>query len=326
MDLARISSEWMRALRGKRKQLTLGRRLGYESNIVYRWEAGACYPSAATFFRFAALCGRDPRAALRAFLRDNPPWLDNCPLDNTEGVASFVSALRGVTAIGDLARLAGHSRYQVSRWLAGKTQPTLPEFLSLVHACTGRLLDLIHAFVDPATLPSVRADWQKLCSSREIAYSMPWSHAVLKVLTLKEYRKQPHSDAWVAAQLGMDVSLVGETLAALRDTGQVAWDGRHYVEFSPDVVDTRNNPERARQLKSWWTRTALQRLEANAPGVFAYNLSAVSKEDLKRIEQLWRQTYREMSRIIAESKDPECVVLYAAQLTSLERDVSQSAQ
>lgn len=88
-------------------------------------------------------------------------------------------------------------------------------------------------------------------------------------------------------------------------------------------MDTRNNPERARQLKRWWTRTAPQRLETHPPEVFAYNLSMVSKEDLKRLEQLWRQTYREISRIIAESKEPECVVLYAAQLTPLERHVSQ---
>lgn len=253
-----------------------------------------------------------------AFLRDTPPWLKRSRLNAADGVALFLSEMRGVTSIRDLAERAGFTRYQVSRWLSGKTQPSLPEFLAMVQATTQRLLDFVNAFTAPAELPSLRSEWEIVTASREMAYARPWSHAVLKVLTLKEYGLRPHNDAWVAAQLGVSSSLVADTLSALEHVGQVTWDGHRYLESSPDVVDTRIDPDRARQLKVWWTKTALARLEANAPGVFSYNLSAVSREDLKRLEQLWRQTYREMSRIIAESKQPECVVLYTAQLTALE--------
>jgi hypothetical protein len=51
--------------------------------------------------------------------------------------------------------------------------------------------------------------------------------------------------------------------------------------------------------------------------VLSYNLSAVSRADLQRLEQLQRAYYREMVSIIAESAPAECVVLYAAQLLEL---------
>lgn len=317
MNFEQVASDWVRALRGKRSQLSLSQRLGYQSNILYRWESGGCYPSAATFFRLAAACGRNVRPALQEFLRDTPPWLNRAALTTPDGVTHFLVQMRGATPLGELAARTGFSRYQVSRWLSGKTQPSLPEFLAMVSETTLRLLDFVNAFVDAGQLPSLRSAHGNLLASRELAYAMPWSHAVLKVLTLHTYTSRPHSDAWVAAQLGLPEAQVAQTLAGLSRIGHVRWDGVRFLESSPDVVDTRADPARARQLKTWWTKTALGRLEAGAPGVFAYNVSAVSRADLERLEQLQRQAYREMSRIIAESRDPDCVVLYAAQLTSL---------
>lgn len=48
-----LSRQLLRAVRGRRSQVDLSRRIGYRSNMVYRWEAGECAPSAASFL---ALC------------------------------------------------------------------------------------------------------------------------------------------------------------------------------------------------------------------------------------------------------------------------------
>jgi hypothetical protein len=101
-------------------------------------------------------------------------------------------------------------------------------------------------------------------------------------------------------------------------TGQIRLEGSRYRPAAVQAVDTRSDPERARHLKAYWTQTALERLRAGHPGLFAYNLSAVSRVDLDRLQEMQRAHYREMSRVIAASEAPEQVVLYAAQLLPLE--------
>lgn len=71
------------------------------------------------------------------------------------GVAAFMRELRGKAPIGGLAQLAGLSRYRVSRWLSGATQPSLPEFPCFVEVASRRGLDFIALCADPAQLPSV---------------------------------------------------------------------------------------------------------------------------------------------------------------------------
>jgi len=50
-----LSIELLNALRGRRSQSALSKRLGYRSNIVQRWESGHSLPTAATFLQ---CCGR----------------------------------------------------------------------------------------------------------------------------------------------------------------------------------------------------------------------------------------------------------------------------
>ena len=73
-------------------------------------------------------------------------------------------------------------------------------------------------------------------------------------------------------------------------------------------VDTRADPERARELRAGWAKVGVERLRAGAPGLLSYNLGMVSRADLKRLEQLQRAHYRKLVNIIAESSPAECVV------------------
>jgi hypothetical protein len=195
----------------------------------------------------------------------------------------------------------------------------LPEYLEVIQACSLRLVDFVAGFTDPVEIPAVYAAWQQLREARELAYRLPWTHAVLRALSLDAYLKsERHSDAWVAERIGSSPSEVRHCLDVLARTEQVSYDGTHYREHSPDRVDTRADPQRARELKAWWLQLGLERMRAGQDGLFAYNLFAISARDLKRLEDLQRRYYREMSRMIAESEPIECVVLYTAQLFRLE--------
>jgi transcriptional regulator with XRE-family HTH domain len=322
VNLDLLASDWLRTLRGKRSQLALSRALGYRSNIAYRWESGRCYPTAAAVFGLVERSGGNVRQALTRFYRTPPPWLEQVNTCSSEGVAQLLSDLKGGISLTALAQQCGYSRYQLSRWLSGKSHPTLLEFLTVVEASSRRVLDFVASFADPATMPSVKEEWARLVEARELAYQLPWTHAVLKALSLEGYTQlKCHDPHFIPRATGADPSVVAECLAVLERTQQVHWNGQRYEETAPDAVDTRSDPTRARELKAWWARVALERLEGGDPGLFSYNLSAVSRRDLSALEQLHRNTYREMMRIIAGSQPAECVVLYNAQFLPLERRV-----
>jgi hypothetical protein len=72
LDYARISRDFLRALRGRRSQAGFSRRLGYRTNVAYVWESGRAAPTAATTLRAAERVGIDVRQALATFYRRTP--------------------------------------------------------------------------------------------------------------------------------------------------------------------------------------------------------------------------------------------------------------
>ncbi len=311
-----VAADLVRALRGRRSRAAFSKRLGYRSNVVYRWETGIAWPVTDDFLR--AVGRVDPGVATlfpRFFGRSGPDGPSAEP-PSAARVAAFLRELRGKTPIGVLAERTGYSRYRIGRWLKGSSRPRLPEFLSLVEASSRRLLDLFAGLIDPARLPSLAPRWRELCAAREAAYESPWSHAVLRALELAGYRRNP-STAWLAARLGLDEAGVEAGLAQLRRSGQVERSRGRYRVRRVQMVDTGADPARARKLKATWARTAVDRLEAGSAGSFGYSLFAVSRSDLQKLRDLHLEYVRAMQSVIAQSKSSECVGLYCSQLLDL---------
>lgn len=318
LDVNALAAEWLRALRGRRTQRVLSRRLGYRSNIVYRWESQRCFPAASHVLGLIAELGGDVRLSLNRFYRRVPTWLETVDPASTSGVAVLLDDLRGKATLMELAARTGYSRFAIARWLKGRSEPTLPQFLRLLDKISHRLLDFIASFTDPELLPSAREAWRLLVAARQAAYDQPWSNAILRGLELDEYRALSHHEpGWLAARLGISPSMETQSFESLERSGQVHWTGTHFRPVKTGLVDTRTDPERARQLRAWWAKVAIERLQGGTPGLLAYNLSVISQADFKRIEQLQRAHYRQMVSIIAESLPGECVVLYGAQLVDL---------
>src|SRR5688572_28055919 len=121
-DYAKIASEFLRALRGRRSQAGFSRRLGYKSNVAYIWEAGRAFPTAANAFAAAQRTGIDLKGALLRFYRAPPAWLDSIDPASPRGVAALLEDLRGRTSVVDLARATGKSRFAVARWVRGEAE------------------------------------------------------------------------------------------------------------------------------------------------------------------------------------------------------------
>jgi len=319
LDYGQLGAELIRALRGKRSQMALSRRLGYKTNVVYLWEAQKGAPTGVGFLRLAERVGVDVRQALEQFYRTPPPWLREHEPISVSGVAALLDDLRGASTLVETARKLRVSRFALARWLRGEAEPRLPDFLELIEVSSLRLIDFVALLVNPERIPCLAERWSGLQLARRAAYQRPWSHAVLRALELEQYRALPqHEDGWLARMLGLPLEEEHECLALLEDTGQIERDkAKKWRARQVRTLDTRKDPEAARQLKAWWAKVGSDRFKANAEGVFSYNLFGVSKADYARIEALQRAHFREIRSIVAESQPVETVAVVNLQLFSL---------
>jgi DNA-binding phage protein len=318
LDYAQLGAELIRALRGKRSQMALSRRLGYKTNVLYLWEAQKGAPTGVGFLRVAERVGVDVRHALEQFYREPPRWLREHEPVSVSGVAALLDDLRGATTLVETARKLRVSRFALARWLKGEAEPRLPDFLELIEVTSLRLLDFVALLVSPERIPCLAERWSGLQLARRAAYERPWSHAILRALELEQYRALPgHESGWLARTLGLPLEEELECLALLESTGQIELEKGKWRALQVRTLDTRKDPEAARQLKAWWAKVGSDRFKANAEGVFSYNLFGVSHADYQRIEALQRAYFRELRTIVAESQPVETVAVVNLQLFSL---------
>jgi transcriptional regulator with XRE-family HTH domain len=312
-----LSLELVRTIRGRHHQVVLSRRLGYTSNIVYRWESGNCWPTAAMFFQLCKRVGINIAGAYRSFYSRQPDWLigDAC---SPQMVAAFLRDLQGKVPLHELSQMVGENRYSVARWLTGKAQPRLPDFLRMVEASSRRSLDFVSTLTDPAEIPCIAKPWRRLLQAKQVAYEAPWSHAVLHALELNELGKaRADGMKTLVRRLGIPEKEVAKALHALQEAGQVRRYRGAWKSSRKQTVNTAQDPARARQLKAFWFQVAVDRLRADAPGFFGYSLFAITEQDLRKLREVQLEYIRQMQSIIAESSPGERVGLYAVQLLDL---------
>jgi len=304
----RLARELVFALRGRRSQPWLSRRLGLKSNLVYRWEAGRAWPSATQFFAIARVAGVPSAKRLEDWL-GRATGLGSVDLESTEGVRALLERLAGPLGIGAVAERMERSRFVVSRWLSGQTRIRLPDLLRYVEATSLRLLDFVALFVDPARIGAIAADWKRIEAARRAAYDAPWSHAVLRVLELRDYESEgPVGEAWIAKRLGIDVHEARRSLGLLAKSGQIQRAGKRWRVRSAEVIDTGVDHERRRSLRAFWSRVAVDRLEAGVRGVHAFNIFTLAERDLPELRALHLEFFNRVRALADAAKASERVV------------------
>ncbi len=318
-DFEDVAAELLRALRGKRSQAALSRRLKYRSNVLHAWEAGRRWPTAARFFALVRRVGLDPAAAVARFLGRAPGQAPLPDPATPQGAAALLLALRGARSTAELARTVGRGRSSVSRWLSASTEPSLPELLMMIEACSLRLVDFVAELVDPLLVPSLSERWRMLEAARRLSREAPWANAVLRALELTDYSKLPRHDArWIAERLRISVEQVHEASDRLLQSGQVQLRDGKLVPRSVMTVDTRRDLAAEQAARIWASRAALVRMEEGGEGVFSHNLFAVSEADLTRLAELQRAYFRQLRAIVAASEPAERIAIVNVQLLALD--------
>jgi transcriptional regulator with XRE-family HTH domain len=307
METVTISKELLRALRGGRSQRAFSRWLGYRTNVAYTWESGRRWPTAAETLRVAQRAGVDVRAAMTAFHGAPPAWMAEHDPTTAAGVAALLRDLQGETPAAELARRTGLDRHAVNRWLLGRTEPKLPDFLRLLGAASLRLLDFLAVLADPDTLPSARDAWRRLLARRRTARELPWSQPVLRTIETADYAARLHTPGWIAQRLGIPADEEARCLDALAQSGQIAWDGSRWRIEEVTSLDLRADPAAARANRLHWARSAVDAVEAGRPGMFSHVVFACSRADLERLQEMQLAYFQAVRGVIAASEPSEVV-------------------
>ncbi|MFT5583381.1 MAG: transcriptional regulator with XRE-family HTH domain [Cognaticolwellia sp.] len=312
-----ISSQVIRALRGRRSQLAFSRRLKYRSNVVADWEQGRRFPTAGEFLRAAQMVGVDLSGAFIRFHAASAPAIGTA---DDAGVARWLDELRGQSSLQDLAARSGVSRHALGRWLSGRTRPRLPDFLHLVDVLTGRVQDLIAELVDVREVPALAERVDRAAASRKVGLEEPWALPVLLAIETRGYLAlEEHDGGWLARFLGLPEARVRSCVTRLEKAGVIHLKGGHYVSGQPLTIDTRAHPEAGRSLKRHWLMVGMDRVGQPREGdILSYNLFSVSRADLGQIRLLQRSFFREVRGIVAASEPSESVALLNLQLVTWE--------
>lgn len=315
VDCEVLVRQIVRARRAHRSQTALSRRLGFRSNVVYTWESGRRQPSASELFRVVARTGGDPESAFRDFAVD----LSEVDLTDPRGVASLIDQLRGEARVRDVAVQCGVSRYVASRWLRGQTEPRAAELLTIVEALTFRLVDLAAALASPDALPEITQAWRELSTRREIAFTHPWSQAILRQLETRLYRELPaHEKGWLAERLNIAEGEEQACLDALARGGLIRWRDERWAT-EPVAVDTSMaSDQQRRSLKLHWVDAGRARLEAGQEGLYSWAVVAVSRPDYERLRAAHVRYMRSLRQIVDASGPSDVVAVINMQLFPLQ--------
>jgi len=321
----------MRAIRGERSQVAFSRRLGFSSNVAAEWESGRRVPSAATALSCCARAGLDLGAALERFHTATAPLIvvrgkGKRAQVESESVAAWLRAQRGRTRATELAGRSDISTFRLSRIFSGKTGVNLTDFFTLVNVMTDRLTDLIAALVPIEQVPSAARVHAQVEASRALAFSDPWTSAVLALLETEPYLQgNVPAVAFLSERLALGVAAIERALGALVSAGLIAENGGKYRVLRALTIDTRGRPGASTALRRHWARVGAERL--HAPGsrdLFAYNVFAVSRADFERIRELEQQYFREARAIVAASQPSEVAGLLIVQLFEWESTAKRS--
>jgi transcriptional regulator with XRE-family HTH domain len=313
-----VASQLLRALRGRRSQVAFSRRLRYRSNVAADWEQGRRFPTAGELVRACAVVGVDVAGGFARF----HPAAAAVFSASDEGIAAWLEALRGQSAIQDIAARTGLSRHALGRWLSGRTRPRLPDFLLLVDALTGRVQDLVAELVDIEQVPALAERRRRAAASRRVGIEEPWTLPVLLALETAGYAAlSAHDTGWLSRLLGLPVARVAGCLERLEEAGVIQRRGSHYAVGGALTIDTRAHPEAGRVLKQHWLSVGMERVEAPRPAdILGYNLFSLSRADLARVASLQRSFYREVRGIVAASEPSEVLALMNTQLITWDVD------
>lgn len=299
---AHVRQKILKALRGRRSQVQLSRRLGYGFNQVYRWESGRVQMSWTEFVEFSKACKVDVSLVMRSiFGFEFPP----------ERIDLFLQGMFLDSKTKSVSESLGKSRFMISRWRQGKTIPSLDDVLEVIDKISGQLPEFVSSLVQDAD-PNAMNPETKRWSDLFAAY--PFATAMIASLSLEEYLRFPaHPPGWIAARIGLSEGEEATVLRGLSEIGAIELsDGRYRMS---DRFQLRMTAASVSEVARFWCEQNLKSMDTRAghasESVSGCSVVAVSSASRVKIREALSECFKAIRAIVNHPSNDPKVELHA---------------
>jgi transcriptional regulator with XRE-family HTH domain len=247
MDIKKIKRGLLKAARGKRSQLQLSRRMGFSFNQLYRWESDLTRIHWKEFIHLCEICKVD----LKKVLKESISYKADLTRSDL-----FVQHVIGFKKIAVLSREVQISRFILSDWSKGRSEPSFDGVLKLLDS-----RDLLTNFLEIFPGIELGLELDKKLKSKRAArtffYENPIAGAAWSCLDLSEYQAASrHTPGFIARHLGISTVEEKQVLDQMEQVGLVVLEKGKYRKNESNF-NTRGDFEGEKRLREFWINKGL---------------------------------------------------------------------
>lgn len=283
MQIPTIKKELLKCIRGQKSQTQINRKLGFGFNQIYRWESGLVRISWGDFVKLCDACKVDLKNALQKTVKFSDEKIDG---------TSLVKALIGSDKITKIAKEVKISRFILSDWIKGHSEPPLEGILKLL-AHQDLLMYFIESLIDIKDSELFNKIASDKKSGLNFFYENPPASAVLMCLELKSYQNlSKHSSQFISQKAQMVEADVDKYLQQMLQLNLINLENGKYNKNAAKF-NTKGDFEGDKQLRSYWVHKGLQfdrkRLQITEDSSFGYMLVSADKKKIAKMKEAYLQ-------------------------------------
>lgn len=242
--------------------------------------------------------------------------------DGAEDVRPLIKRLVANGNQEESAKKLGVSRSQISRWMSGRSDPTLEQVLQIAALLNLSLPAFLLALVEMQTLPSIKNEIDLENRERELHFKYPWVGAVILCLRTPKYRAlKKHQEGFVAEHLGISLEEERITIEELSKAKAInlGKDGLYSPRLT--TISLTGNREGNIALRKYWTNRCLAKLDGpktGTPMLWPYLVLNTDKKTYQKIFNKVQSLYHEIVALTdTDSIDANEVYIFNLQLLDL---------
>lgn len=295
-----IISSFLRKVRGKVSQTEYARQLGYNFNIVNRWELGN---KKFMWNDFVQICKHE-EIDLFSILFD----LTGIKFDK-----GYDGRIVSSEIFNTLLKRENSSKYfslqKIRRLSSDKSKLTFQDFIVMIELTSGRSMRFLESILD-------KSDFELIFPDAPVQYNQlirekPALSIIRMVLGLKGYRElEKHSSEYISKLTGIEVQNIDLMIAVLEKIGMIKWDKNHFLVV-PGYVDARlNHRDSTRRIIEYWreqiaTYTKTSDEEANSKLLSAYLIYGTNAEIDRKVFELTNKYYTELRNLLLSHEEDD---------------------
>ncbi|MCX6116825.1 MAG: helix-turn-helix domain-containing protein [Proteobacteria bacterium] len=291
MNYDLLTQQLLKAIRNRRSQAGLSRKLGYSGNQIYRWEAGLRSIAWSDLTSLAKVCKIDLKAVVHKSI--------GCTSTDPQVVVTF---LIGTTKIPEAASKLQISPQILRRWIRGNSSPSLVQVLQMLDILQGRLIDFLEHMVDCSQIDCLKARLADHRRRLDLNTNLPVANLVTAILETSIYQShETHPVGFIAKAIGVSVESETEILSKLARVGAIRnTKGKFKVVPQSMEMKAKDIATTMRQ-RLFWTEMAAEYLrnsnELPQKSMFGWSVFSISDDGYSAIQTKFREFYAQVMSI-----------------------------